>query len=102
MIYLISGMQKYKKQFQTMVIDNHLLFTDFKAIHDKLAAGDESVREEFEEKGQRVLRVVRRYDDRLCAKSENSGFAKFSENLSEKFWGEVRSYLPFIDDILLL
>ena len=85
-----------------MVNEYHDLFTGFKAIHDKLASGDESVREEFNEKGRKILRIVRRYDDELCSKSENSGFGKFSENLSELFWGEVRLYLPKIDEVPLL
>ncbi len=84
-----------------MVNEYHEFFTDFKSLHDRLAAGDESVLEEFNEKGQKILRIIRRYDNELCAKSENSGYAKFSSNLSDKFWEEVRVYLPLIDQIPL-
>jgi hypothetical protein len=94
-------MTKYKKQFKTMIEENQFLFNDFKKHHDAVASGDDSARGDFEAKGQKVLRVIRRYEDSLCAKSENSGFGKFSENLSEKFWEEVRAYLPQIDEVPL-
>lgn len=93
-------MAKYKKQFKIMIEENQILFTDFKNVHDKFASGDVTARKEFDEKGGRVLRVIRRYEDMLCAKSENSGFGKYSENLSDKFWEEVRAHFPLIDDVL--
>jgi hypothetical protein len=95
-------MTKYKKQFSDMIKENQGLFNEFKKLHDKLYAGEESLRDEFNEKGQKVLRIIRRYEDSLCSKSENSGFAVFSENLAEKFWDEVRIFLPHIDDVMLL
>lgn len=95
-------MSKYKKQIQTMVNENHELFIEFKVLHDKLAAGDESLRDEFNDKGQKLLRIIRRYENTLCARSENSGYAKFAGNLSDKFWDEIRVYLPFIDQVPLL
>lgn len=94
-------MSKYKKQFTTMLEENSELFSQFKVLHEKIVAGDESVREEFNALGQKVLRVIRRYENALCAKSENSGFGKFSSNLSDMFWGEVRAYIPRIDEVPL-
>jgi hypothetical protein len=35
----------------------------------------------------------------LCGKSENSGYGKFSTSLSDKFWGEVRKYVPEVDNV---
>jgi hypothetical protein len=95
-------MTKYKKQFQTMLSENHALFIDFKTVHDRFAAGEIGLKNEFDEKGQKILRVIRRYEDALCVKSENSGYGQFSENLSEKFWEEVRIYLPDIGKVTLL
>lgn len=95
-------MTKFKKQFQTMLEDNQFLFNDFKEVHDKVASGDKEELEMFNEKGRKILRIIRRYEDALCAKSENSGYGKFSTNLSEKFWEEVRAYLPRIDEVELL
>lgn len=95
-------MTKYKKQFQTMINEYSTFFADFKTLHDKVAAGDEDLRPEFNEKGRKILRIIRKYEDALCSKTENSGFGKFSENLSELFWSEVRAYLPRIDEVELL
>lgn len=82
-----------------MCEENKLLFDEFKKYHDILDLNNISVRNKFNELGQKVLRVVRRYENELCAKSENSGFGRYSENLSEKFWQEVRTYFPKIDNI---
>lgn len=86
-------MAKYKKHFQTMVEENQYLFDDFK----KLSPEDEK----FNEVGNKVLRVVRRYEDELCSKSEGGRYGKFSEGLSEKFQAEVHTYLPSLHAVLL-
>jgi len=95
-------MVKYKKHFQTMISENEYLFGEFKTLHDQYAENPKQWKEEFDMKGQKILRIIRNYEDSLCSKSENSGFGKFSTNLSEKFWEEVRAYLPKIDDVSLL
>ena len=94
-------MAKYKKQFQLMCEENKLLFDEFKKYHDMLDSNDKSAKDKFNELGRKVLRVVRRYENELCAKSENSGFGRYSVNLSEKFWEEVRSHFPRIDEVTL-
>ena len=86
-------MTKYKKHFLTMLEENQELFNDFKKLDD--TAGD------FHSAGNKVLRVIRRYEDELCSRSEGGGFSKFSENLSEKFWEEIRGYFPTIDTVRL-
>jgi hypothetical protein len=92
---------KYQKHFQTMLNEYQDFFKDFKTLHDKYVEDPDTYREEFDEKGQKILRIIRRYDNELCAKSENSGFGKFSSNLSDKFWEQVRAYFPKIDDVEL-
>ncbi len=92
-------MAKYKKQFQLMCEENKLLFDEFKKYHDMLDSNDKSAKDKFNELGRKVLRVVRRYENELCAKSENSGFGRYSENLSDKFWQEVRNHFPQITRI---
>ena len=94
-------MAKYEKQFQLMCEENKLLFDEFKKYHDMLDSNDKSAKDKFNELGRKVLRVVRRYENELCAKSENSGFGRYSVNLSEKFWEEVRSHFPRIDEVTL-
>ena len=92
-------MVKYKKAFKEMLEDNQSLFNSFKQTHDSYAKDKDTNRDIFNEEGTKVLRVIRRYENVLCSKSENSGYGKFSSNLSEKFWEEVRSYLPLIDQV---
>lgn len=92
-------MVKYKKAFNDMMKDYQEFFGDFKKIHDNFSSDPENWEEKFNEKGIKVLRIIRNYENSLCAKSENSGFGKFSENLSEKFWVEVRNVFPLIDKV---
>ena len=92
-------MPKYQQYFQEMVEYNRDLFNEFKEIHDKYILEPKEYQDELNDKGEKVLRIVRRYENMLCGKSENSGFGKYSTNLSDKFWGVVRSYLPKIDDV---
>ncbi len=92
-------MSKYEKMFQTMLDDCSDLFSEFQTLHDQVKSGDIEQEEEFYTVGSKVLRVIRRYENDLCSKSENSRFGKFSENLSEKFWELVRLKFPLIDTV---
>lgn len=82
-----------------MLDQNKELFDSFRKIHDQYALDPESWQEKFNEEGQKVLDVIRKYENRLCSRSEGSGFAKFTGNLSEKFQAEVRILFPKIDYI---
>lgn len=94
-------MPKYQKHFQSMLSDYEDFFAEFKQLHDKFVADPDEYRDAFNEMGQKILRIIRRYEDELCSKSENSGFGKFSTNLSDKFWEQVRGYFPQIDAVEL-
>ncbi len=78
---------------------NHDLFVEFKKIHDKFVDDPDSVKEEFNREGEKVLRIMRRYENQLCGKSESGMFSKYSTNLSEKFWDEIRVHFPKIDHV---
>lgn len=92
-------MTKYRKQFQDMLEYNHDLFTQFKTVHDAFAVSPQTNRSEFNAIGQRVLPIIRRYENELCMRSEGGKYGKYSENLSEKFWEEIRHFLPLIDQV---
>jgi hypothetical protein len=92
---------KFQKHFQTMLDEYSDFFQEFKKLHDQFVADPEEYRDAFNQMGQKALRIIRRYDNELCAKSENSGYGKFSSNLSDKFWEQVRAYFPRIDTIEL-
>jgi hypothetical protein len=86
-------MAKYKKHFLTMLEENQALFNEFKGMSPDNDA--------FQDTGNKVIRVIRRYEDELCAKSEGGRYGKFSENLSEKFQGEVHAYFPTLANVRL-
>jgi hypothetical protein len=95
-------MVKYKKAFNEMLEDNQTLFNTFKQTHDNYAKDKQTYQNDFNEQGTKALRVIRRYENALCAKSENTSFGKFSSSLSDKFWEEVRAYLPLIDQVSIV
>jgi gamma-glutamylcysteine synthetase len=95
-------MIKYKKAFLEMLEYNQSLFNDFKIIHDNFQKDPHNWQDKFNEEGTKVLRIIRKYENNLCSKSENSGYGKFSTNLSDKFWEQVRSYLPLIDKVKII
>lgn len=92
-------MPKYQQYFQEMVEYNLDLFNSFRDLSVNYASSPSEYQEELNDTGEKVLRIVRRYENMLCGKSENSGYGKYSTNLSEKFWGLVRDQFPHIDDV---
>lgn len=92
-------MAKYKKQIEEMLHIHKNIFDPFKDIHDKYALSPEKWQNEFNETGQEILRIIRRYENNLCSKSESGKYSRFSANLSDKFWTEIRLIFPKIDFI---
>jgi hypothetical protein len=95
-------MTKYQKYFEEMMAQNKQLFEEFKTIHDQYSQDPKSHQDKFNEVGADVLDVIRRYENRLCSKTEGSGFGKFSSNLADKFRAEVKAYFPKIDSVGLI
>lgn len=92
-------MTKYKQYFQDMLEQNQELFSSFKTIHDHYGQDPKTWQEKFNDEGYKVHEKIRRYENLLCGKSESGKYGKFSTNLSEKFWAEVRIHFPHIDKI---
>lgn len=80
-----------------MVDQNKDLFAQFQQIHDEYALNPQANKARFNEIGSEVLDIIRHYENILCGKTENGGRGKFSSNLSQKFWDEVRKDFPKID-----
>lgn len=95
-------MAKYQEIYIDMLEHNKDLFGEFKLIHDNFAADPDTYRKEFNEKGQDMLRVVQRYENILCGKSEGGKYSKYSANLSEKFRSQLRGHFPLIDQVGML
>lgn len=90
-------MTKHQQYFQDMLESHKELFDRFKHLHDKYAADPKQWQQKFNEEGEKVLAIIRRYENLLCSHSESGKYGKFSSNLADKFWETVRKYLPKID-----
>lgn len=90
-------MNEYRKMFALMSEENKELFGNFKEIHDEYALNPAEWQKLFNEYGGEVTDVIREYERRLCANMATGKYGRFSANLSEKFWGEVRKVFPKID-----
>ena len=92
-------MVKYKQQIAEMLEIHRDLFKSFKDIHDKYTLDPKTYQKQYNEEGQKVLQVIRRYENNLCSKSEGGKYGKFSSNLADKFRTEIRLLFPKIDYI---
>lgn len=90
-------MQKYQQVFQQMLSDRPDLFDTFRSIHDAYALSPAVNQEKFNAIGREVKEVIEQYERILCGKTESGQYGKFSHNLSQKFWDEVRKVYPKID-----
>ncbi len=90
---------KYKKVFEEKLPQNKPEFDEFKKIHDNYSANPKTYKDQYNEEGEKIQMIIRRYENQLCSHSENGGFGKFTGNLSEKFWGEIRKVFPKIDEV---
>lgn len=90
-------MSKYKKAVEQMISENKEIFDNFKVVHDNYVLDRNKWTVEFNKQGEVVLEIIRKYEKLLTLHSDNSSFSKFSTNLSDKFWAEVRKIYPKID-----
>lgn len=88
---------KYRQLFLEMIENNRDLFLDFKEVHDKYVEDEDEYRNEFNEKGAKVVEIVRDYERRLTSQQDRGQYSKFSSGLADKFWDQVRGFLPRID-----
>lgn len=87
---------KYRQLFLDMIESNRDLFLDFKEVHDKFIE-DESYKKEFNEKGAKVVDIIREYERKLTSQQDKGQYSKFSTGLSDRFWDQIRAFLPRID-----
>ena len=93
---------KYQQYYQLMVDKNRQLFDRFQPIHDGYVISPAKWADQFHTQGRRVLDIVRDWERRLCYGTEKGKYAKFSVNLSEKFWTQVKKDLPRLDQVGLI
>lgn len=90
-------MTQYKFFFQKMMDEYKELFDNFADIHREYMLDPSTWQKLFNQYGAEVIEIIRNYERRLCATSEGGQYSKFSQKLSEKFWGEIRKTFPKID-----
>ncbi len=73
-----------------MIESNKDLFSAFAVIHDKFVVDPNTNKADFNSLGEKILVVISKYEQILCGKTENGGLGKFSSNLSQKFWDEIK------------
>lgn len=92
-------MTKYKEYFQKMLDSNKELFDKFARLHADYGMDNDKYQEEFNQEGEKVLKVIHEWENRLCAHSEKAGYANYTGGLAEKFQAEVKSHFALIDHI---
>ena len=92
-------MTKYKEYFDRMVSENKESFDKFAKLHMDYGMDEEKFQEEFNAEGEKILKIIHEWEDKLCKQSEKAGFGSYTGGLSEKFQTEVKSHFPLVDHI---
>lgn len=82
-----------------MFEQNEALFVAFKEVHDGYQQDRKQWSARFHEEGKDVVDVIRDWERRLCSGMERGKNAVFSSKVAEKFWAEVKGYLPLIERV---
>ncbi|MEK7521894.1 MAG: hypothetical protein AAB599_03815 [Patescibacteria group bacterium] len=90
---------KYKKMVDEMLTTEKSLFDEFREVHNRYFLNPKQTQDEFNEKGRKVQEVIRKYENILCGRSENTGYGAYSSSLAQKFQDEIRKIFPKIDFI---
>jgi hypothetical protein len=89
---------KYKEYVEKMISLNQALFDQFKTVHDQYSLDNETHQQEFNRVGEKVMKIIKEYEAKLCHGSENK-FNQFTPQLAEKFMDEIRHHFPLIDHV---
>jgi hypothetical protein len=94
-------MTKYQEYFERMLAENKKSFADFRLLHDKYAIAEDTdpLQEEFNHEGEKIMKIVREWENKLCSQSEKGGYGVYTGGLSEKFQSLLRKNFPMIDHI---
>jgi hypothetical protein len=92
-------MTKYKEYFDKMLKENKDAFNAFTLLHGNYENDENKYQNEFNKEGEKILKIVNEWENKLCSRSEKAGFANYTGNLAEKFQAELRAYFPLIDHV---
>lgn len=92
-------MTKYQEYVQKMLENNKEAFGKFRKIHDLYSTDEDNYQEEFNHEGEKIMLVIKEWENKLCSQSEKGGYGVFTGNLAEKFQAEVKKVFPLIDHV---
>lgn len=90
---------KYKETLKNLFEEEKELFQEFKKIHDNYIKNNKQFEKDFNKLGSEVLKKLKHHEDVLCAQTERGRYNKFSSQLSEKYWAEVKKHFSAIDSV---
>jgi len=93
---------KYKEYFERMLLSEKELFEEFKDLHARYGMDENNLQDEYNKLGEKVLNVIRDWEDKLCKNTERGMYNKYSSSLSEKFQKEIKKHFPLIDHVGLI
>lgn len=82
-----------------MLEANKELFDSFKKLHDQYGLDEEKWQEKFNQEGEKVLKVIHEWENKLCSQSEKAGYGNYTTNLAEKFQAEIKHHFPMVDHV---
>ncbi len=82
-----------------MLEENKEQFDGFTQKHFEYSIDQEGNQEEFNKEGEKILKIINDYENRLCKTSEGAGYGGYTGNLAEKFQQEVKDHFPLINHI---
>lgn len=92
-------MTKYKQIVDEMLQENKELFDSFEWVHTHYVENPKTWQRTFNIEGEKVLEVIRKYENILCRKTEGAGYSQFSSNLAQKYHEEIKKRFPKIDHV---
>jgi hypothetical protein len=90
-------MTQYQKFVQLMLTENKEIFDNFKGVHDAYVLNPSLNQDRFNAIGKEIVDIIREYERKLCGNMNSGAYGAFSQNLSQKFWDEIRKIFKKID-----
>jgi hypothetical protein len=90
---------KYK-EFVTNMFELHKEpFQKFMLLCQDYMTDRAKYSDEFNREGKEIKAICLEWEAKLCGRMERGKNSVYSQNLSEKYWEEVRKYFPCIDEV---
>jgi len=85
-----------------MIDLNQETFDKFEKIHALYDLDQDKWQERFNKEGEKIVKLVKEWENKLCKQSEKAGYGNYTGTLAEKFQSEVKKEFPLIDHVGLI